>query len=203
MSSVLVLPESVRDYMLNPGVRTAVDHLLSQKPADFAPDLQWHEILSYHDALLMAAKVQRDYVATLIDAWQLIWKPVLERHGIVKDVPFSEYISGNLPSPEVIWEDALYRIYEIPGHPKKAWLYTAMALLPKEGLAIYIAAEEMQKYRNLLPDTDGFKFWKKDENGYLKSKLAGSIDESGQIAVGSLIEAAEEAVTYLIEEQAS
>lgn len=61
MSRFFELPESVRDYMLNPGVQTAVNHLLEQVADDFPLDLQWNEVEQYHDALLMAYKVRRDY----------------------------------------------------------------------------------------------------------------------------------------------
>jgi len=194
MSQTLTLPDSVRDYMLKPGVQTAVDHLLEQKPDHFPIDLQWEGILDYHDGLLMAAKVRRDYVTTLHSAWEMVWKEALEDGGYVHEVPFADYPPDALPAPEMVWEDALYRVYTLPGR-ENAWLYTAVALSPSEGLVAYVAAEDENGKNMLSADHVGPQCWIPDESGYLRTGLnADRVASSSIVDLSALITAARKAV---------
>ncbi|MBA2781115.1 hypothetical protein [Billgrantia kenyensis] len=197
MSQTLTLPASVRDYMLKPGVRTAVDHLLEQKQDHFPIDLQWESMLDYHDGLLMAAKVRRDYVASLHSAWGMIWKEVLVSEGYVREVPFADYYQEALPAPKMIWDDALYRFYSLPGR-KDAWLYTAVALTPSDGLVAYIAAEDESEKNLLAEDIVRLQCWIPDEADYWRSKRgAAKVHSDGVVDVSALITAAREVLSIL------
>lgn len=197
MSQTLTLPASVCDYMLKPGVRAAVDHLLEQKSDHFPIDLQWESMLDYHDGLLMAAKVRRDYVATLHSAWGMIWKEALVSEGYVLEVPFADYPPDALPSPKMVWDDALYRIYSLPGG-ENASLYTAVALFPNEGLVAYIAAENGSEKSLLSADNVRLKGWIPDESNYWRTRCsAGKVDSDGVVDVSALITAVREAVGVL------
>lgn len=196
MSQTLELPASLRDYMLKPGVRTAVDHLLEQKADHFPADLQWSEVLNYHDGLLLAAKVRRDYVEVLLCAWEMVWADVLVGGGFA-EVPFADYVPTALPAPSVVWDDSLYRVYSLPGR-EEARLYTAVALLHNEGLVAYVAADD-ENDKNLFAD-DRFQVqrWVPDNAGYWRTlPKAGPLDANGCVDVGPLKAAAEEALRQL------
>lgn len=197
MSQTLTLPASVRDYMLKPGVRTAVDHLLEQKSDHFPIDLQWESMLDYHDGLLMAAKVRRDYVAILHSAWVMIWEEALESVRDMHEVPFADYPPDTLPSPKLVWSDALYRIYSLPGR-EDASLYTAMALFPNKGLVAYIAAEDGSERNLLSADNVGLEGWIPDESNYWRTKRgAAKVHSDGVVDVSALITAAREVLRTL------
>ena len=77
-------------------------------------------------------------------------------------------------------------------------MYTSVEISPKDGLVIYIAAEEGAKNISLLSDTSGLEFWQPDDNGYWKCKVGGSINVAGKIALEELLMAAEEAIAYIL-----
>lgn len=152
----LHIPKSLNDYLKDTGIATAVDHLLTRKSNQIPLDLNWEEVIAYHDALLMAAKVRRDYLKTLIDISKIIWQPD-ERW---KEFPIAELEPNEQPSPEVIWNDSLYRVFELNDNRKKR-LYTALAINPGEGVIAYMKLEGMEANQISLS-----QWMDKDEDGY-------------------------------------
>lgn len=77
------MPESYRAYCTDPAVRMAVDHILSsqdpKKPLGLPADIEWKNLRAFHRAVLSAHQVQCECAVFLIDLWDAIWQPALNK----------------------------------------------------------------------------------------------------------------------------
>ena len=76
------LPESYRAYCSDAAVRTAVDHILaadSKAPLTLPADIEWKDLPAFHRAVLSAHQVRCEFAVSLIDLWDAVWQPALDR----------------------------------------------------------------------------------------------------------------------------
>lgn len=160
MTCQLQLPQSLADYLNNKGVATAVDQLLLQKNDYLPSDLGWDEVIDYYDALLMAAKVRRDYLETLMEISKNIW----QLDECWKEFSIDKLEPSEQPSPDVVWNDSFYRVFELGNNSGKR-LYTAVVINPGQGVIAYMKLGGIEITQDLSP------LWsKEDEYGYRSTK---------------------------------
>src|SRR5579863_913134 len=100
-SETLSLPASVNFYMSSRANRNAID-LIIRKP-DLPSDLQWDEVLAFHDAVSTAHRVQLDYFSLLYDVWQRTWGTVKKQLLPSAEQPVVSDLRELPPTPETIW----------------------------------------------------------------------------------------------------
>lgn len=145
----VIIPESVKSYCANRGVRTAID-LLSEQGEDYLPDnLEWDELHSYYKSVLAAATVKTDFALFYLNLWDAIWKPALAAYGINEPWSIDEMRRDETPpSLKKIRKDGLYRVHYHPRDEgacivthlevrriaqQKIWIYISLRCLDGEG----------------------------------------------------------------------
>lgn len=115
------VPASVRDYLHNRVIQSVVNHMLDQPEDELPPELEWHELRDYHNAWLAARKVKVDYSLVLMDVWEAVWLPVLEKYRVSElDAWALATMQGNQEEPSLArcWRDeSFYRYYTINPEP--------------------------------------------------------------------------------------
>ncbi|EDN67372.1 conserved hypothetical protein [Beggiatoa sp. PS] len=110
MSTIIQIPDSVYDYLTDSGIQSVVDHLLEQGDNELPEELAWDEVRAFHEAYLSAQKVKTDYVLWLMDLWDAIWQPALDK----QEIHFKPWMPREMkewdaePSRQTVWYDAIY-----------------------------------------------------------------------------------------------
>lgn len=160
MTTTVPVPESLRSYFTDPAIRSVVDHMLDAKASELPTDLDWDEISDFHRAHASAAKVRADYAVLLLELWDAVWKAPLKDNEITEDVPFSKYPDDTLPSPKVVWDDCLYRIFEVG---KDVRLQAGLGIPNAGHLVAYFKPEQSGRpYPELVLPAS----WSVDEDNY-------------------------------------
>ena len=76
------LPKSYRAYCSDVAVRTAVERILSadsKAPLALPADIEWKDLPAFHRAVLSAHQVRSEFAVFLIDLWDAVWQPALDR----------------------------------------------------------------------------------------------------------------------------
>lgn len=196
----LKITDSLHDYLHNPSVATAVDSLLSQKSDEMRLYVEWEEITDYHNALLMAYKVRHDYVIFLKQAWDKVWDIGSLKDRGWNEISFKEIRKEELPTPEVVWGDSLYRIYKNRDNSDLR-LSTALELSPEDGVIAYFSCKS--RSREIGENLELSDRWSTglDKDGFRHTceKLAVPDDIRG-VDLQSLANAAKEVIESLSSE---
>lgn len=139
MTSVKV-PESVRDYLHDGGVRHAISELLRLDARDeVLPSLEWRELPRYYEALSAAHRFRIDWMIFSQQAWLEVWSHLAE--GWTPYAPHEQVEADDGVQPTLAnccdMESGLLwfgRVFERDG-----WtLGTSVAVSPGEGLRLRI-----------------------------------------------------------------
>lgn len=71
------IPQSVREYVTDGGVRRAVNELLRIADGDILEGLEWSELERFYRAQLAARQLESEWAIFGIFAWQEIWNGLL------------------------------------------------------------------------------------------------------------------------------
>ncbi|HEV2568342.1 hypothetical protein [Sphingomonas sp.] len=150
------LPESVRTYLEETGVRVAVDALLAIRPARLPADLTLAELPDYVAARAQAELTRWEFAQACLDLWSSIWSPLLEEW---QAGPLSAMLASglNAVTPEAIWNESGLNVWH---HRGDLFLYTAVELTPE---ATTIAFGLERDDEPLLTEMPGFN-WRNDED---------------------------------------
>lgn len=144
---MLQVPASYRDYLHDRTIRSVVDHLLKTQPGKLPSDIEWDEVRAFHQACLSAQKVKTDRALFLLDLWEAIWKPTLEKFGMSERNAWSiedMKKEDSEPGIERLWSEreGFYRWYvaELSGHYFN--IYTQVSIKSKAaGIQLYFSAD--------------------------------------------------------------
>jgi hypothetical protein len=110
MPTIIQIPDSVYDYLTDSGIQSVVDHLLKQDDNTLPVELAWDEVRAFHEAYLSAQKVKTDYVLWLMDLWDAIWQPALDK----QEIHFKHWMPHEMkewnaePSRQTVWNEGAY-----------------------------------------------------------------------------------------------
>mgnify|MGYP006425295639 CR=1 FL=1 len=197
MTTTLAVPESLRSYFTDRAVQSVVDHMLESKASDVPPDLDWNEIRDFHMAHASAAKVRADHAILLLDLWDAVWADALREHGITQDFPLNEYVKGAKPSPQVLWNDSLYRIHRCVKRDED--LFITNTFIYEDG-EVYISLE-YEKDGDWVELSSIPSGWEKDDdNSYSFSDKSVTIQkDTTHLDITPLQQAAQEAVAAVVQ----
>lgn len=200
MKTFVKIPESYRDYATDRTIQSVVDHLLEQKDKDLPTEIDWSEVRAYHQAWLSAQKVKTDYILLLMDLWDAIWKPTLEKHGIKKVFDIDEMKEDDAhPARSIVWDDGVFYCHFHYTIKKKSFrIYTSIAISDEiVEIHLYILDEDDEIY---FIDDYSSDFWRMNEDDYLVTQDNNiSIEKSvNELDVSKLIHLADEAISAFI-----
>lgn len=209
MTTLIAIPDSVRDYLTNKTICSVVNHLLEQKDDKLPPDLAWDEVRAYHQAWLSAQKVKTDYALLLMDLWDAIWRPALEKYGV--DVEKQSWdIEGMKeyeaePSRHVMWNDGtFYRWFWLKTANGGFSLDTRVVIIDSDE-GIYLLFRVDDDEQEILPAEETlfsqWQFHQGDEVGFFQTpnKLIRIQADTQQLDISALITLADEAVAKFVE----
>lgn len=129
-NETLTIPESVKSYLKEKSVRTAVDHLVNIKPSKFPPELDWEEVPNYFEARKAAEIVRYDMASLLHQLWAEIWGHWLDGSpqwiaGSLDD--HQENDSGYTDADECFTEALIYRYHDYSANTKLS-VWTAVKI---------------------------------------------------------------------------
>ncbi|MGQ7246104.1 hypothetical protein ACUN9Y_02050 [Halomonas sp. V046] len=130
------LPESLYQYLKHASTRQSVDALLEHELQHLADGMQWDELINHCNTLILAHKVRRDYVESLIKASKRVWRPLI-RGTEWRELTIGELEQDYKPAPNTVWRDSLYRIFI--NRETRQRLTTALSFNIGEGLVAYLS----------------------------------------------------------------
>ena len=204
MTTIVKIPESYRDYATDRTIQSVVDHLLEQEDKDLPTELDWSEVRAYHQAWLSAQKVKTDHTILLIDLWDLIWKPALNKHKINLDQSWNiedmkEYEAE--PSRHVIWGDKIYyRWFSCKIDDQNLGIETHI-IVRDENIKLGIKIED-EDGENITDELELSDLWGKVDNEHnfsTKNKLVVIQKNTDSLDISTLVTLADEAMATFIE----
>ena len=192
------LTESYRAYCMDAAVRTAVDHILYSNSLSLPADIEWKDLPAFHRVVLSAHQVRCDYAMFLIEFWDAVWKPALEKFDLgttleAMTVAVSEEWGEQKLDTNTVWNSSWFNRHFKFTNTGSSLYAGAMVEVDHVMLAIdYYDAADVQRTTDLeLGDK-----WPDDdiENGcaYTSKKLAPIQD--GGIDLAPLRKAADDAL---------
>ncbi len=209
MTTLIDVPESVRDYLNDKTIRSVVDHLLEQQDDKLPPDLAWNEVRAYHQAWLSAQKVKTDYVLLLMDLWDAIWRPALLKYGI--DVENQSWdIEGmqeyeTEPSRHVMWDDEIFFRWLTLKTSDREFSFDTQVRIDGDDGGIILLFRVDDEEKEILPAEETlfsqWQFHQGDGENFFKTPntLIRIQADTQQLDISALVTLADEAVAKFIE----
>lgn len=150
MSEAFRVPDTVRAYLEQPAIRTAVDSLVAIKPSSLPPDLSVDELGDYLAARGTAELTRFDWATALHALWCATWQPALQGWQPVppEDVKEEEIAV----TPDACWDEEMFGLIHRKGSKK---IYTAVSISTDE-TNIAISATDSQG--NDITDLPSFRW---------------------------------------------
>lgn len=210
MTTLIAIPDSVRDYLTNETICSVVEHLLEQKDQKLPPDLRWDKVRAYHEAWLSAQKVKTDYALLLMDLWDAIWRPALENYGV--DIENQSWDIEEMkeyeaePSRHVMWNDGTFRRwFRLKTANGGFSLDTGVVIDSDEDIYLLFRVDDDEQ--EILPAEETlFSQWQfyqgdDDDGNFFQtpSKLIRIQANTQQLDISALVTLADEAVAKFVE----
>ena len=192
------LPESYRAYCSDAAVRTAVDHILASKSLSLPADIEWKDLPAFHRAVLSAHQVRCEYAMFLIEFWDTVWKPALEKFDLgptreIMTVAESEKWADQRLDTNTVWNSSWFNRHFKFTNSGFSFYAGAMVDVDHVMLAIdYYDAAGVRRTADLELGEKWSEDEAKNDCAYTSKKLAPIQD--GGIALAPLRKAASDAL---------
>ncbi|MEZ5477370.1 MAG: hypothetical protein R3E95_07785 [Thiolinea sp.] len=200
---IIAVPESYRDYLHNRVVRSVVDHVLPQKENRLPVDLEWPDIRAYHEAGLAARKVKVDYGLFVMELWDAVWKPVLEKYDINDELawPLIEMDESERPSLDNFWDNGLFvKNFTLRRGGGQVHLYPQSCVAERE-VSILISAQT-GGWESLSAELNLNELWAEEADEFgNRQTVSGLVEiaaDSRHLDVSALVDLADEALSKLL-----
>lgn len=142
MTAELMLPESVRQYAIDPAIRSAIVTLLHDRDA-FVSDLDRADLPNYYRATLAAHHFVADWGVFGGALWDATWQEALRRSSRWTLLSVGEVIQEEWSiTPDELWSDDMPFFGWIAKTEQEYWLWTGLKLDQTGGLRLVVSFED-------------------------------------------------------------
>ena len=197
------LPESYRAYCSDAAVRTAVDHILSagsKTPLSLPSDIEWKDLKAFHRAVLSAHQVRSEFAVSLIDLWDAVWQPALDRwefqSGLVPEtmVAAEEWWPQKLDTNTVWNAGHFFRLFKMGETGVPLGLGAVIEIEQVMRLSLSLYGEDEKEYTTGLDLGDAWPKQDLEEEIARTCKSLAPIRDDGTIDLDLVRKAAEDAL---------
>lgn len=157
------VPESVRAYVDQGGIRRAVRELLALGDTDLLEGLEWSELDRFYRAQLAARQLSLEWASFGLSAWAAVWGGLLEHWTALSpdEQTAGDYEAGLGPASLLDTHDGSLwfgRIFTM-----SSWtLYATVTAVPSQGLKLKVscnAGKREVSFRDMVAELDEIDNW--------------------------------------------